>query len=78
MKPRPVTALQIWMLRTGRTDVALATEINGLRGANKLIGSRQIAKWRKGAAQPRPWVLKIMATLSDGEVDANSFVEAMT
>jgi hypothetical protein len=77
MKPRRVTALQHWMLETGRTDIALSHEINGLRSGNKAVNARQIARWRKGLAQPRPWALKLLATMSDGKVDANSFVEAM-
>lgn len=77
MKPQAVTALQVWMLETGRTDIALSSEINLLRGANKSVNARQIARWRKGLAQPRPWALKTLQSLSDGKVDANSFVEAM-
>lgn len=77
MKPRRVTALQHWMLETGRTDIALSHEINSLRGVNKTVNARQIARWRKGLAQPRPWASKLLSDLSDGKVDANSFVEAM-
>jgi hypothetical protein len=77
MKPRRVTALQHWMLETGRTDIALSIEINGLRGENKSVNARQIARWRKGLAQPRPWASRLLAELSEGKVDANSFVEAM-
>jgi len=74
---RPATALAHWMLDTGRTDIALSYEINSLRGDNKPINARQIGRWRKGKAQPRPWALKILADISGGKVDANSFVEAM-
>lgn len=77
MKPRRVTALQHWMLETGRTDIALSHEINSLRGENKTVNARQIARWRKGEAQPRPWALRVLADVSGGKVDANSFVEAM-
>lgn len=78
MKPQFVTALQVWMLETGRTDRQLSIDINYMMGSNKPVNARQIARWRKGLAQPRPWALKALATLSEGKVDANSFVEAMT
>lgn len=78
MKPRRVTALQHWMLETGRTDIALSHEINGLRGElGRTVNARQVARWRKGLAQPRPWASKALAEISGGKVDANSFVEAM-
>jgi hypothetical protein len=56
----------------------LSYEINGLRGPlGRTVNARQVARWRKGEAQPRPWASKALAEISDGKVDANSFVEAM-
>lgn len=72
------TALAHWMLDTGRTDRALANEINALVKGDKRVSARQVGRWRRGEQQPRPWVLKELAGLSAGLVDANSFVEAMT
>lgn len=76
MKPEHrVTAMAYWMLETGRTDRALANEINVI-AKDKQVGARQVGRWRRGLQQPRPWALKILADLSGGKVDANSFVEA--
>jgi hypothetical protein len=78
MKPRRVTALQTWMLETGRTDRALANEINMMAGdTGRVINARQVARWRKGEQQPRPWATKLLTDMSGGKVDGNSFVEAM-
>lgn len=78
MKPEHrVTAMAYWMLETARTDRALAFEINSLAKGENHVSARQIGRWRRGLQQPRPWAVKILAELSGGKVDANSFVEAM-
>jgi hypothetical protein len=75
-RPYTVTALQIWMLETGRTDVSLAEELSDTPEVGKSISSRQVARWRKGLSMPRPYHVAALTKLSEGRVDANTFAEA--
>jgi hypothetical protein len=78
-RPRVVTAMQVWMLETGRTDRSLAGELSARLAAkgNKAINERQVARWRKGLALPRyPVFVALLTELSQGRVTADSFVEA--
>ena len=74
-KPRVVTALQIWMLETGRTDTSLAKEISALH-PDKPITDRQVARWRKGSFTPRAFYMGVLKQITGGRVDANSFFAA--
>jgi hypothetical protein len=74
MKPRRVTALQLWMIENGRTDTALAAEINE-RLPEAKIHPRTVGRWRKGLSAPRPAALRALMDMSGGKVDANSFVK---
>lgn len=74
-RPKVVTDLQIWMLRTDRTDIKLANEINELLVGKRTINERHVARWRKGLALPRyPEIYKALQALSEGKVTADSFV----
>lgn len=74
-RPKVVTDMQIWMLRTGRKDIDLANEINVLLDGQREVNARHVARWRKGLALPRyPELYKALQTLSEGKVTANSFV----
>lgn len=74
--PHHVTALQTWMLATGRTDIQVAGEVSALLPEGKTVTSRQIARWRKGWSIPRLAALRALHELTDGKVDANSFLGA--
>lgn len=74
-KPKVVTDMQVWMLKTDRTDVKLAKEINELLAGKRVVNERHVARWRRGLALPRYQELyKALETLSEGKVTANSFI----
>jgi hypothetical protein len=73
---RVVTDLQIWMLETRRRDIDLAKEINELIGDVKATNARTVGRWRKGESWPRQFsLLHALEKLSEGKIDANSFVQ---
>lgn len=84
-RPRALTALQVWMIETGRTDSGLAAELADklqndprYRFARKMkITDRSVGRWRKGLFAPRlPEHLAILSELSGGRITAQSFAEA--
>jgi hypothetical protein len=82
--PRALTALQVWMIETGRTDSGLAAELADklqndprYRTRKMKITDRSVGRWRKGLFAPRlPEHLAILSELSGGRVTAQSFAEA--
>jgi hypothetical protein len=73
-RPSHNTALHNWMFMTGRTNTDLAREVSARMSEGKSVTARQVARWRKGWSTPRRDALKILWDLSEGAVDANSFV----
>lgn len=75
-QPHHVTALAIWMMAKGRTDIDVARDVSALLPEGKSVTARQVARWRKGWSIPRLAALRALHQLSGGKVDANSFLGA--
>jgi hypothetical protein len=78
-KPRIVTALHEWMRENWLGDKELAEKLNAMPQLNgrKPVNARQIARWRKGLAVPRPYYIVALTVLSEGRVGAEHFVQAV-
>jgi hypothetical protein len=75
-RPKVVTALTEWMRDQWLTDAELAVKLNAHpKLQDKTITARQIARWRKGLALPRPYYVEALREMSDGKVTADSFYD---
>lgn len=82
MKPRKRTKLELWMRENRYSDAAFAAAVEAeLRlnmGHDETISARAVTKWRLGgpdAPVPRKHTLQAIYTVTNGEVDANSFAD---
>ena len=71
-QPRPITALQRWMMENRCSDAAMAAGINDIlqKAGKKPISARSVAKWRTGedGTVPRPATQLAILEFTDGAV----------
>jgi len=77
-RPETVTALHDWMHQNWFGDSDVAGKLNALPelAGRKPVNARQVARWRKGLAVPRPYYALALETLSAGRVTSRDFNQA--
>jgi|SRR5579859_1936607 len=77
-KPEIYTALYAWARDNWLGDSEIAERLNALpeMEGRKPVNARQVARWRKGLAVPRPYYAKAITVLTDGKVTADHFNDA--
>lgn len=77
-KPRPITALQRWMIENRCSDAALAEGLNAIleREGKKLVSARSVAKWRTGedGTVPRPATQLAIIEFTNGAVTSGDLI----
>lgn len=77
-RPETVTALHDWMHENWLEDRHVAEKLNVLPELEnrKPVNARQVARWRKGLAVPRPYYALALETLTGGRVTSRDFMQA--
>lgn len=77
-RPKTVTALHDWMHQNWLGDSDVAVKLNALpeMSSRRPVNARQIARWRKGLAVPRPYYALALETLTEGRVTGRDFMQA--
>lgn len=77
-RPENVTSLHDWMHANWFEDRHVAEKLNAMPelANRKPVNARQVARWRKGLAVPRPYYALALETLTVGKVTSRDFNQA--